>query len=165
MDAVRSADPRHRIAPHLDPRARRPAAARRHPLRARAQGRRPDAAERGGDPGAEEPSRAAIISLGEPSFSGRGINLGHFVWNGDPEIVQFGPLALRWYGLLFASGLLCGYLLLLRIYRREKRSEANLSNLFPYVFFGTVIGARLGNILLYEPQYYFTHPWEIPAIW
>src|SRR5262249_53659630 len=94
----------------------------------------------------------------------RGINLGHFVWNGDPEIVQFGPLALRWYGLLFASGLLCGYLLLLRIYRREKRSEANLSNLFTYVFFGTVIGARLGNILLYGPEYSSATPGEIPEI-
>jgi prolipoprotein diacylglyceryl transferase len=91
--------------------------------------------------------------------------LGHFVWNGDPEILQLGPLALRWYGVLFASGLLCGYFLLLRTYRREKRSEANLSSLFTYVFFGTVIGARLGNILLYEPEYYFTHPWEIPAVW
>jgi prolipoprotein diacylglyceryltransferase len=56
--------------------------------------------------------------------------LGHFVWNGSPDIVQLGPFALRWYGLTFASGLLCGYLILLRIYRREKRSEANLSNLF-----------------------------------
>lgn len=89
----------------------------------------------------------------------------HLVWNADPEIVRFGPIALRWYGLTFASGLLCGYLLLLRIYRREKRSEANLSNLFTYIFFGTIIGARLGNILLYEPEYYFAHPLEIPAIW
>ncbi len=89
----------------------------------------------------------------------------HLVWNGDPELVRLGPLALRWYGLTFASGLLCGYFILLRIYRREKRPEANLSNLFTYIFFGTIIGARLGNILLYEPQYYFAHPWEIPAIW
>jgi prolipoprotein diacylglyceryl transferase len=91
--------------------------------------------------------------------------LEHLVWNGDPELLRLGPLALRWYGLTFASGLLCGYFILLRIYRREKRSEANLSNLFSYIFFGTIIGARLGNIVLYEPEYYFAHPWEIPAIW
>lgn len=89
----------------------------------------------------------------------------HFVWNGDPDIFRFGPFAARWYGLMFASGFLCAYFILLRIYRREKRSEANLSSLFTYMFLGTLIGARLGNILLYEPEFYFTHPWEIIMIW
>ena len=91
--------------------------------------------------------------------------MGHLVWNADPELVSFGPFALRWYGLLFASGFLCSYYILLRIYRRENRSEENLSSLFTYIFLGTLIGARLGNVLLYEPEFYFTHPWEIPMVW
>jgi prolipoprotein diacylglyceryl transferase len=91
--------------------------------------------------------------------------LGHLVWNVDPELARFGPFGMRWYGLLFASGFLCGYYILLSIYRREKRSEAHLSSLFSYVFLGTLIGARLGQILLYEPEFYFTHPWEILMIW
>jgi len=91
--------------------------------------------------------------------------LGHLVWNVDPELARFGPFALRWYGLLFASGFLCGYYIVLRIYRRENRPEENLSSLFTYIFVGTLIGARLGQILLYEPEFYFTHPWEILMVW
>jgi len=91
--------------------------------------------------------------------------LGHLVWNIDPEIVRLGPIALRWYGLMFASGFLCGYLVFIRIYRREKRSEANVSSLFTYIFLGTIIGARLGDVILYDPAFYLEHPWEIPMVW
>jgi phosphatidylglycerol---prolipoprotein diacylglyceryl transferase len=89
----------------------------------------------------------------------------YLVWNIDPEILSLGPIAVRWYGLLFALSFLLGYLILLRIYRNEKRSEENLSNLFLYIFLGTIIGARLGHVLFYQPDYYLARPWEILMIW
>lgn len=89
----------------------------------------------------------------------------HLVWNIAPEIVRFGPLRPRWYGLFFALAFLSGYVIMAQLYRREGRSLENLSSLSAYLFLGTIIGARLGHVLLYQPDYYLTHPWEILMVW
>ena len=91
--------------------------------------------------------------------------MNYLIWNVDPEIFRFGPIAPRWYGLFFALGFLVGYFILLQIYRNERRREENLSDLFLYIFLGTLIGARLGHVLFYQPEYYLAHPWEILMIW
>lgn len=91
--------------------------------------------------------------------------MNYFVWDASPELVQIGPLALRWYGLFFALGFIVGNFVLLRIYRNEKRPEENLSSLFLHVFAGALIGARLGHVLFYQPDYYLARPWEILMIW
>jgi phosphatidylglycerol---prolipoprotein diacylglyceryl transferase len=91
--------------------------------------------------------------------------LDYLIWNVDPEIFQIGPIAPRWYGLFFALGFVVGYFVLRRIYRNERRQEENLSDLFLYVFLGTLIGARLGHVLFYQPDYYLARPWEILMIW
>lgn len=91
--------------------------------------------------------------------------MNHFVWDVSPEIFRIGPFALRWYGVLFALGFVIGYLILLRIYRHERRPEENLSSLFLYVFLGTLVGARVGHVLFYQPDYYLARPWEILMIW
>lgn len=87
------------------------------------------------------------------------------VWNVDPEIFSLGLFRVRWYGLFFALGFVAGYEILARFYRREGRPLENLSNLFLYLVGGTIIGARLGHVLLYQPGYYLTHPLEILMIW
>jgi prolipoprotein diacylglyceryl transferase len=89
----------------------------------------------------------------------------YLIWNVDPEIFEVGPIAPRWYGLLFASGFALGYLILLQIYRNEKRSEENLTSLFLYILLGTIVGARLGHVLFYQPDYYLARPWEILMVW
>ena len=91
--------------------------------------------------------------------------MDYIVWNAGPEIFRLGPIAVRWYGLLFASAFLLGYAIMVQIYRAEKRSEEDLSSLFTYIFLGTVIGARLGHVLFYQPDYYLWRPWEILMIW
>lgn len=91
--------------------------------------------------------------------------MDHFIWDISPEIFTVGPFAPRWYGLLFASGFVLGYWILVLIYRNERRPEENLSNLFLYIFLGTLIGARLGHVLFYQPDYYLPRPWEILMIW
>lgn len=91
--------------------------------------------------------------------------MDYFVWNADPEILRLGPFALRWYGLLFASGFVVGYLIMIQIYRHERREEEPLSNLLLYILVGTLIGARLGHVLFYQPDYYLARPWEILMVW
>jgi len=87
------------------------------------------------------------------------------VWNVDPEIFSLGLFRVRWYGIFFAVGFVVGYELLARFYRREGRPLENLSNLILYLVGGTIIGARLGHVLLYQPEYYLSHPREILMIW
>src|SRR5512136_2388542 len=86
-------------------------------------------------------------------------------WDVNPEIFRIGSFAVRWYGLLFASSFLFGYIFLIRIFRNENLSYALLDKLTVYVAIGTIIGARLGHCLFYEPGYYLSHPGEILKIW
>jgi prolipoprotein diacylglyceryl transferase len=91
--------------------------------------------------------------------------MDYFIWNVAPEIFSLGPVTVRWYGLLFATGFICGYYLMRWIYRRENKNVEELENLLLYVAAGTVIGARLGHCLFYDPAFYLSHPWKILAIW
>ena len=86
--------------------------------------------------------------------------MNYLIWNVDPEIFSLCPFAPRWYGVFFALGFALGYLIMVQIYRHERRPEENLSSLFLYIFFGTLIGARLGHVLFYQPDYYLVRPWE-----
>lgn len=98
-----------------------------------------------------------------------------FVWNIDPEIFrigpyiifgrEIGPLAPRWYGLLFAMGFLIGYSMMQSAFRKEGRNEEDLSSLLLYLMVGTILGARLGHCFFYEPLYYLRHPLEILFVW
>lgn len=90
---------------------------------------------------------------------------GYIRWNVSPEILTFGPLQLRWYGLLFASGFLIGFYLMRWVYRSEGRPERDLDTLLGYLLIGTIVGARLGHCLFYEPEYYLQNPIEILKIW
>ena len=89
----------------------------------------------------------------------------HFVWNADPVLISFGPLQVHWYGLLFAAAILLGLEFMKRVYRLEGKDENTIEPLFLYAVVGIVIGARLGHVLFYDPDYYFAHPLKIFAVW
>jgi prolipoprotein diacylglyceryl transferase len=86
-------------------------------------------------------------------------------WDPNPEIFRIGPFAIRWYGLLFASSFLFGYFIMRKMFRNEGLEDALLDRLTIYMAFGTVIGARLGHCLFYEPDFYLRHPLEILKVW
>jgi phosphatidylglycerol:prolipoprotein diacylglycerol transferase len=89
----------------------------------------------------------------------------HLIWHVDPAIFVLGPIEIRWYGLFFALGFLLGFQIMAQFYRREQRELENLSELCLYLMLGTIIGARLGHVLFYQPDYFLSHPWEILMIW
>lgn len=87
---------------------------------------------------------------------------GFINWNIDPEIIKlFGVISLRYYGLLFVTGLLLGYSVVKRIYIKENLPIENLEKLAVFIFIGTIVGARFGHCLFYEPAYYLKHPLDI----
>lgn len=86
-------------------------------------------------------------------------------WDVSPDIFSIGPITIRWYGLLFAMSFIVGYQIMMIIFKRENRSEHDLNDLVWYMILGTVLGARLGHCLFYNPDYYLSHPLEILQIW
>lgn len=86
-------------------------------------------------------------------------------WNVRPEIFHIGSFAIRWYGLLFASSFLFGYIIMRRIFKNENLGEEVLDRLTIYMAVGTILGARLGHCFFYEPEYYLSHPGEILKVW
>ena len=91
--------------------------------------------------------------------------LNAITWNVDPEIFSLGELSIRWYGLLFATAFLSGYLVFTRYLATERLNSEMLDQLLIYVAIGTVVGARLGHCLFYEPEYFLNNPIEILKIW
>lgn len=91
--------------------------------------------------------------------------LNYIHWNASPEIVSIGPITLRWYGLLFASGFLLGLFIVRRMFQEEKAPEEWLDKAFVYVVVGAVLGARLGHVFFYDWAYYSQHLIEIPQVW
>jgi prolipoprotein diacylglyceryl transferase len=91
--------------------------------------------------------------------------LAYITWDVAPEIVKIGPLTLRWYGLLFMSGFVLGTFVLSHIYRSERVSPHWVDVITIYMLVGTIVGARLGHCLFYDPGYYLSHPLDILKIW
>ncbi len=112
-------------------------------------------------------------SLHEHNATGDMI-LDFILWDVNPEVFHslsqsdsvFRFLGnLRWYGLLFATAFLVGQWLMQKIYLTEGKPPRDVDTLTLYMVAGTVIGARLGHCLFYEPNYFLAHPIEILYIW
>ncbi len=86
-------------------------------------------------------------------------------WSVQPEIFELGPFTIRWYGLFFALGFIVGFHIEKWMYKKENIDVLKLDRLLTYLVIGTIIGARLGHCLFYEPGYYLSHPIEIFKIW
>ena len=75
-------------------------------------------------------------------------------WHVDPVIFNIGPLALRWYSVLFVSGFIIGWFIFKSFFRKEDIPEKLLDPLLYTLLIATIVGARLGHCLFYQPDYY-----------
>ncbi|WP_437921582.1 prolipoprotein diacylglyceryl transferase [Sphingobacterium sp. LRF_L2] len=82
-------------------------------------------------------------------------------WNIDPVIFHLGSFGLRYYALCFLAAFVVSYVLMLKIFKKEGKTQELLDQLSIYIFLGTLIGARLGHCLFYEFDYYISHPLEM----
>ncbi len=85
----------------------------------------------------------------------------------DPIVFSIGPIAVRWYGLMYVLAFL-SFVWLGR--RRIRAGLANftiqqLDDLMFYGVLGVVLGGRLGYVLFYKPAYYLQHPLEALMVW
>jgi phosphatidylglycerol---prolipoprotein diacylglyceryl transferase len=86
-------------------------------------------------------------------------------WNVNPEIFRIGSFAIRWYGLLFVASFIAGFYILKSIFDKEGYKIELLDKLTMYMLVATIVGARLGHCLFYQPGYFLKHPFEILKIW
>jgi phosphatidylglycerol:prolipoprotein diacylglycerol transferase len=84
-----------------------------------------------------------------------------------PELVRVGPLAIRWYGVMYLVGYAVGF----RIARARiarglvSMTERDLDALLGYLMAGMLIGARLAYAIIYEPGHYLGDPLELFRLW
>jgi phosphatidylglycerol:prolipoprotein diacylglycerol transferase len=86
----------------------------------------------------------------------------------DPVAIAVGPLAVRWYGLMYLVGFGMAFLLARSRIKQGRSGNISLAvfdDLFFFCVLGVVLGGRLGYVLFYKPGYYFSHALEIPAVW
>jgi phosphatidylglycerol:prolipoprotein diacylglycerol transferase len=86
----------------------------------------------------------------------------------DPVAIHLGPMAIRWYGLMYLIGFVI--LWMLGRYRIKHQpwvgfTAKELEEIIFYGVLGVILGGRLGYVLFYKPGYYFSHPLEIIMIW
>ncbi len=94
-----------------------------------------------------------------------------FYWDPDPVVFTL-PIIdhpVRWYGVLFASGFIAGYFLLVHIFtshlKDRKKALEYVDGLTIYIVLGTIIGARLGDVFFYDWHIYRHDLWGIFRIW
>lgn len=88
-----------------------------------------------------------------------------FEWSVDPEIISIGFLSIRWYSLMFMLSFMIGIFIFRWIYRLENKPESDIDQILIYMLLGTVLGARIGHCLFYDPIYYLSNPVKILMVW
>lgn len=90
--------------------------------------------------------------------------MNYIIWNIDPEIFTIpipflhNNLTLRWYGVLFALGFIISQQILYYIYKKEGKPEKDVDTLTIYMVIATIVGARLGHVIFYQPEIIWTNP-------
>ncbi|MEO7989860.1 MAG: prolipoprotein diacylglyceryl transferase [Chryseolinea sp.] len=84
--------------------------------------------------------------------------LSYIIWNANPEIIAIGPFSLRWYGLFFAVSFLIGQQIFYYIYKKEGKPEKDVDTLTIYMVVATILGARFGHVIFYEPEMFLEDP-------
>lgn len=90
--------------------------------------------------------------------------LNYVVWDPNPAVFA-GFERLRWYSLLFALGFIISQQFMVHFFRKEGHDETLVDKLTIYMVLATIIGARLGHVLFYEPEKYLSNPIDILKVW
>jgi phosphatidylglycerol:prolipoprotein diacylglycerol transferase len=86
----------------------------------------------------------------------------------DPIAVQIGPVAVRWYGLMYLAGFICAYGFIRRLTGRQSRVPLSADMVADLLFacvLGVVLGGRLGYVFFYNASFYLSHPVKVFSLW
>jgi phosphatidylglycerol:prolipoprotein diacylglycerol transferase len=91
----------------------------------------------------------------------------------DPVIFQIGPFALRWYALAYVAGIVLGWLYAVRLVKtpgiwpggQAPATQQHVDDLILWITLGVILGGRIGYVLFYRPDLFWTNPLEVLQIW
>lgn len=83
------------------------------------------------------------------------------VWDVDPVFIRIGTFDIRYYGLMWALAILIGAWFFDNFCKREGLPSKVSESIFVYGTIATILGARLGHCLFYDPVGYLSQPWTI----
>ena len=83
----------------------------------------------------------------------------------DPIIFEIGPVALRWYGLMYLVGFAAAFWLASRRLPRTPWNKDELSDLLFYCFLGVILGGRFGYVMFYSFSSFLENPLYLFKIW
>lgn len=82
------------------------------------------------------------------------------IW--DPSKgIKLGPVTLHFYSLMFVLAFGLGYILMLRIFKIDNVNQKYLEPLFTWTLIGTILGARLGHVIFYQPELFKEDFWSV----
>jgi len=82
-------------------------------------------------------------------------------WNPSAELFKIGSFAIRYYSLMFVFAFMIGLFLMKKIFINEKIHLDKLDSMFIYVVIATLLGARIGHFLFYDPSFLIEKPLEV----
>ena len=88
--------------------------------------------------------------------------------NIDPIAIHIGSSGIHWYGLMYLAGFALFWALgrkRLRALNRPGWDTRMLDDLLFYGVVGVIVGGRLGQVLFYEPEYFWAHPLKVFYLW
>jgi len=91
--------------------------------------------------------------------------LAAIVINLDPILLQLGPIAIRWYGLMYVVGIVVGIQVGLPYVRSRGISEDQVWNVIGPCIIAGLIGGRLYYVVQQPLGPYLAQPWRIIATW
>lgn len=90
----------------------------------------------------------------------------YIIWSPNPEIFpNIDWIEVRWYGLLFAAGFIISQQIMYYIFKAEGKPQKDVDSLTLWMIISTIIGARLGHVIFYEPMRYLQDPISILKTW
>ena len=91
----------------------------------------------------------------------------------SPNLIEWGPLTIKWYGLAYVGALIFAAWYIKRLvstpqlwgHWKPAMTVQQVDDMFVWFFLGVVGGGRLGYVLFYQPLKYFAHPLDIFKVW
>ena len=74
-----------------------------------------------------------------------------YIWNPSKGI-EIGSFTLHYYSLMFVLAFGIGYFLFIKMFKIDHESDKNLDTIFTWTLLGTILGARLGHVIFYQPE-------------
>ena len=95
----------------------------------------------------------------------------NYILDINPIAFSVGPINVYWYGLAYVAGMVLGLFYALKIVDTKKENcnllitKKNIDEIFIWIVFGIIFGARFGYVIFYNFDFYLNNPLLILSFW